>query len=434
MKSLVRAGGAALLGVTLSAPVFAQTVSQNDGVFGGSSSEDRSHVSVAISEGYEGGDPTLQNDSSNLGLTGFYTSLAGELGLNRQGRRTQFGGSVGTDTRYYADQERLIGVNQYADLSLGATFARRTMLSVRQGVSYSPAYFSGLFPSLGVDVPGDISAKGGDFATSTQNALSLETTGTVTHGISRRGTLSFLSYFRRTTFDEGTGYDDLLSYSVGGRYQQQVSRYTSLKFGYAYREVQYGLQATTGTTTVHDIDLGIDYDRALSVSKRTKVDFAFGSALMRDPNLNYSQTDGVPYQFYVVGNAGLSHELSRYWHARVAYTRNVSFIEGLPEPTLTDGVTSSVNGFFGRRIDVYGKVSYSTGAVGSTFSDNDLNAYQAASRLRIALSRRWAATTEYAFYRHNIGSSVQLPIGVSAVRERHSVRVGLSMWLPLEGR
>ena len=71
---------------------------------------------------------------------------------------------------------------------------------------------------------------------------------------------------------------DLRSYEVGGRYRHGLSRYATLRLGYIYRKGAYGFTRIDGPSVVHDIDIGIDYARALSFSRRTTLTFGWARA------------------------------------------------------------------------------------------------------------------------------------------------------------
>ena len=411
----------------------AQTAPSFPSVFGGSTVDASVHQSLdmnaSVSAAYEDNGESQDLVQSPFEATGFYTSLNGSLGYLWEGKRVQVGANVGTEERYYQQQRQFIGVNQYVGAGIAASFARRTTLAVNQTVNYSPAYFSGIFPGAPTTAPGAVSVRGGDYASSAFNALSYETSASVGHGITRTGTLSFSSSVRHTAFEEVSGYDDLHSYSIGGRYTQRVSRNTSLRAGYTYREGQYAFLRTGGNSAIHDLDIGVDYGRALSLFRRTELTFGVGSSVLRQP------LDGVEgLQYRVVGNVNLNHELSRTWRAQLAYTRGFGFMDGLPEPVFSDGVTGSVSGFVNRRIDVSASGGFTNGDVGIAAGDNRLQAYTANARTRIALARNLEASVEYVYYRYDIGAAVVLPLGVNQFHERSSVRGGLSLWLPFVRR
>jgi hypothetical protein len=410
-------------------------------LFGGSlGSRGTGHTvdtSVSLLGSYENNEDN-NTPSSLFETTGYYTAATASLGYGFRTQKIQVGVNVGLDARHYPEQHELRTVNQFAGVGFNANFARRTVLSVNQNLNYTPAYFGGLFPALPNSEPGFVDMHDGDYAVSDENALSTATIANVSHGLTRTGTLSFTSSYRQTRFGSASGYDDLRSYSVGGRFQQRLTRYTALRLGYAYRQGDYNLLSSRNDVTVHDVDLGVDYARGLSMTRNTQLDFGIGSTVIKQPETGFSGRLG----YHVLGNVGLNHQLSRTWRTRVAFNRGVNFVDGLPEPLFSNGLTATASGFVNRRIDMSIEGAYTSGFVGSSSSpeggigtpssvDNDVTAYTATARAHIALSRILASTVEYVFYRYELGRDIVLPSSVPTDPRRHSVRAGLTLWLPL---
>lgn len=433
---------AALLAMAIGvSPVVAQDASvprPTQAVFGGNSSTGREQQllegTLSVAAAYNDTHDEVLASLSPLDRTGYFTALGGTLGYGWRGERVQFGANAGTNGRYYREGRELLSVNRYGGVGVEVNLARRTQIAVSQTVNYSPAYFTGMFPILGTAELGAVNALGIDYAASHLSALTSETTFGFSHGITRTATFSFESSIRHTAFSRESGYDDLNAYNFGGRYLHRVSRYASLRLGYAYRQGQYGVIGETRNTSIHDIDAGVDYNRALSVSRRTRLEFGTGSTIVNTPqHLDDGGTAGLynqRYQYRVVGNLGLSHEFGRTWRGRLAYNRGVGLVQGFPEPLFSDGVTGAVGGFFSRRVEVLLNASYTNGQVGGSGAQNGLNSLAGAARMQVGLTRKLAATAEYFYYRFDVGSAVALPIGVTSYRERSGVRGGLTLWLP----
>lgn len=407
-------------------------------LFGGSLSDTAAprslDATVTVAGAYtNNGDLDSQPNVSIFDATGFFTSATGNLAYLWQNQRVQFGATGGGEVRYYPQQQAFLNVSQYAGVGFSASFARRTTISVNQTVAYTPAYFAGWFPSFPAAVPGEATAAGGDYATSDLNALSYETSASFGHGLTRAGTLSFFSSFRSTQFDEASGYEDLQAYSVGGRFDQRLSRYATLRLGYAYRQGQFAFVSTDRQAAFHDLDIGVDYGRPLASFRRTEIDFNVGSSIFSQPIADTEQR----LQYRLVGRVGVNHGFSRTWRARAEYSRGFGFVEGLPAPVFADAVTGSLDGFLNRRVDVTAMASYSNGTVGTvaiSTADQRLIAYTATGRLRVALNRTWAAFGECFYYHYDLGQAVLVPIGVSPFMDRSGVRAGLTLWVPFVRR
>src|SRR5204862_2967615 len=115
----------------------------------------------------------------------------------------------------------------------------------------------------------------------------------------------------------------------GGIYQRHISRDATLHLGYVYQEGQFGVQAQARPAAVHNIDAGLDYHRALSFSRRTKIDFATGSTIVNLPAAEGLTSSQLQYR--VTGTAGLTRDMGRTWRARLGYNRGVGFWEAFRE-------------------------------------------------------------------------------------------------------
>jgi hypothetical protein len=364
---------------------------------------------------------------------GYYTALAGALGYGRRGQQVQFGANVGAQGRYYSDDREFLSVNRYGGVGVSALFARKTAVTVNQTVGYSPAYFTGMFPILSDAVPGAVNVPSADYAVSDLNVFTYETTAGVAHGLTPNASLVMNAAFQQTDFSQGSGYRDLRTYSIGGGFRQRITRNAQLKLGYTYREGQYGLLGAASEATLHDLDVGVDYSRPLSLSRRTRLDFQTGSSIVNRPIEGASGEAGSDerLQYFFVGSVGVNHETGRTWRTRVAFNRSVGLVQGLPEPLFSNGVSTSIIGFASRRVELAIFGAYSKGDVGKLLNDTGkVEAYSGSARMQYGITRMLAASGEYFYYRYDIGSGVTLPAGVALFRERQGVRGGLTVWLP----
>ena len=83
-------------------------------------------------------------------------------------------------------------------------------------------------------------------------------------------------------------------------------------------------------TAIHDIDVGVDYARPLSLTRRTTLDFGTGSSVVTMPTLDLGQEAGATEtQVRFVGDVGVTHEMGRTWRLRLGYNRGVGFAGGV---------------------------------------------------------------------------------------------------------
>lgn len=412
-------------------------------IYGGSNHESGpKHVfdaTLGIGAAYENNETTEFEQAylSPFERTGPYIPTSGSLAYNHRGEKAQFGANAGAEARFYHHSGEVLSVNRYAGVGVVANFARRTQIALNQTVSYSPAYFSGMFPVLSNQRPGAVNALGPNYAVSTLNALTYETSGDISHGLTPRTTLSFSSSVRRADFPDRSGYEDLHAYSIGGRAERHLSQNASVRVGYYYRKGQYAFVADAPVNAaVHDLDIGVDYDRALSLTRRTHLDFSVGSSLINEPIGDTTVADPVSgrLQYELTGSVGVNHEFQQTWLARLAYDRGAGLVEGFPEPVFSDGVSVSLAGFMSPRAELSVRAEYTNGNVGSLASGNGLEAYSASAQLQFGINRYMATSGEYFYYGYEIGPNVSLPGGVSQSRERYGLRGWLTVWLPMVRR
>lgn len=364
--------------------------------------------------------------ASPLQRSGFYNGVAGGLTYGWNGKRIQFAASGGSNGRYYQQARRFIMLNHFGSFGVSTQFLRQTRLFVNQSIAYSPAYLNGLVPNVDALSIGAVAGAGSDYSVASQQTYLYDTTASVTRSITARSSVAVLADYRFSAAAPGAGTRDMKAYSLGGRFQHGVSKNAMLRFGYAYREGQYS--AGGRPTRVHDIDVGVDYQRALSFSRRTKVNFSTGSTIFDSSPDGF---DRARLQYRVVGNAGLHQDIGRTWRANLVYERGIGFSETFRKPVFSDALRVSVDGLVSRRVDFLADGAASFGSVGANAVDNAIRTYQETTRLRFAITARWALYGEYVYYFYNLGRAVDVAAGVQPSLGRQSVRVGLTLWVPL---
>lgn len=383
-------------------------------------------VTLSAAQGYD------DNLLAGSGLTavpsqssGMFSELAPGVTYAWIGKTAQFNATAGSSIRYYQSQHGFLGSTHFGAIGFSAG-SERTRFSINQSFSYSPSYFYGLYPQLTSSDIGYVVGAGSEYAVTTEPVLTYDTSVNVSHALTSRSSVSLLGDFQYSDLSRVPGGRDLRSYSAGGRYAHTVSRNASFHLGYVYREAQY--HSGMNAANAHDIDVGIDYQRPLSLSRRTRLDFAFGSSIVNTPSLN-SDND---VQYRAVGTVGLSHDMGRTWRARAAYNRGLEFVQGLNQAVFSDGINMSLNGFASRRVDVHVGAGMSIGNTGDIRSSlSRVRTYTTVARLRTAINQTWALFGEYALYDYTLGNAVPVTVGVPRSLNRNSVRVGLTAWLPL---
>ena len=74
--------------------------------------------------------------------------------------------------------------------------------------------------------------------------------------------------------------------------------------------------------------------------------------------------------------------------------------------------TATLGGYLGRRVDVRATTGYSTGALRFYSSQRAYDTFANTARVRVAISRSFAAEAEYLYYRYVFSDAVTLTMRV----------------------
>jgi hypothetical protein len=389
-------------------------------------------VTASVSEGYDDNVLADLGASSAAGpaFSGVYTALVPAMNYDWVGHAVQISATASSSFKYFQPEHQFIGTSHFGAVGLSAG-SQATRFSFNQSFSYSPAYYYGLFPTLTTasDV-GYVVGADSDYAVGAKPILAYDTSANFSQRLSARSTVTAVGTFLYSDLSRVPNSRNLSSYSAGGRYAYGLSRYANVHFGYVYREGQYYYAAGSQPAVSHDIDIGVDYHKPLSFSRRTHFDFSVGSSLLNTPSFDLVQTHG--FQYVVLGNASLTHDIARTWRARLVYDRGIGFVQGLAGPVVSDAVKTSVDGFLSRRMDMHVTAGFQDGNVGNAHQPrSSVRSYSGSARLQFALDRTWALFSEYTYYSYTLGAAVIGTGGIPQALDRNNVRVGLTVWAPL---
>jgi hypothetical protein len=271
-----------------------------------------------------------------------------------------------------------------------------------------------------IDVP-TVSADG-TLAVDAREAY-LSTTGLgVSHAFSSRSSISG-SYGIRMAAFSSSNENDLTSQAASLHYRYQVSRYAALRAGYGVQQGRYATAGGSSTVQIHSFDLGADYSRPLSFSRRTFINFNVGSSAVEG-----FSGDRV---YRIVGQAGLRHEMGRTWKLQGNYHRGAGLMEGLAAPVFSDSVTATLAGFITNRLDLVVEGAFTEGEVGVTATRNPFDSVTGTARLRWGITRSVASFAEYFYYRYGFDRTFALPADMPRSTDRQGVRVGLMLFVPV---
>jgi hypothetical protein len=357
-----------------------------------------------------------------------YTDLLSGLWFNKRGARTAFAANGVSRLQYYPQL-----ANGMRWSGTGAVAVNRTMqrghFGIDQQVRYSPyAHFRVIpIPSEESATLADVSAPDSALAVTGRESYRYNTGLRGGYQLSRRTMLSaayqyeFLDFVPAGQFDWKThDADVMLSHNITSK--------TALVAGYAYHVRDF--EGVRLPLQRQDINFGVNYNDTLPFSPRTTFTFMMGStALSRTADRGLTEADSTFLR--MIGRAELDHQMSQTWHVGAFYHRGMQYIEGLSDVFLADSVTANLRGYMGPRVELRATAGYSTGPLRYGPEQRAYDTAAATARVRMAISRGWAAQAEYVSYRYVFSDAVTLPTGMAVRGNRQVFRVGLTTWIPL---
>jgi hypothetical protein len=397
-------------------------------LFGRARNGDGLDVTVATFKGYD-------DDQSAEGLNGLrgasrdaQEAASGQFdGLDiaimfaKKTQQVTFGIGEHSDVRYYPGLDHLVGIQHSVAGGLTAAVGH-TQINVSQTLAYAPFYSFSTLPVLFEAQPGDVAPSPNQVLTE-RPSLTLTTSANVTHTMGR-ASLSFVGSTQRTDFTE-EAVTALRADALMGRFFYHLSRDLGLVAAYGLQRGRYSFDANfTQAYDFRNIQLGLDYDRPLSRSRRTKIGFTTGMTQVGHSGLGDSG-------YRLVGDGRISREIGRTWLATASYRRSVGLIAGFPQPMFSDGLALSVTGSATQRLVISASGGFSNGEMTDVTIPNHNENYSASLQMQLALTRMLALNGGLGFYRYRFDNTVGLPVGIQPAFDRRSARIGLSVWLPV---
>lgn len=450
-----RAIAAAVLTVTLltAERAFAQDADSAlrrpfRGLFGAPDSPDTPHslsLTGSLFAAYtdntlDGSAPPLTN-TPWLQRSGAYQG--GSVGLNYSFSKTLarigFQGHLGAGLHYYHHRDgsrwRVIPSNQ-ADVSFTTRITRTLTFSARQSASYSSHYNNSLMPRLGEDVGHDIGIADDEALDLFElRALRLTSSVALAQAFGQYTSLSGAYHYRSLYILEdneaqNSRFHDYGSHaaSVMFRHSRPISSHASLNLGYNLRASDQR-SGNGEPRLMHNVDVGVNYSRALSFSRRTFFSFATGSAIAVNERIDIPGSDPRT-RVRLTGNASLVHEIGRTWTARVTYSRGFRTRDGFDGLYFTDAVNAGIGGLVSRRLSLQAVASWADSSIDNGFGGGH-RGLAAHTTANYALTTWAALYARYVYYRYRYTDDVQLDPRLARRLERQVVRVGVTASVPL---
>ena len=406
------------------------------GLFGGHRPADPNRVSqrlsltVDLSGGYDsrGDNPVA---SAQSGFEPLYAGTASTSARYWRGKPARFleasaNGRVNYETR---TREQLIGGQ---GLLLGSTsVGRKLQLTGGTLFSYDPAALSSQFaPGLGqqetefgVDHSTPIGIREQPWLTGSAyvNALrtwSVRQTTVFEYRASRREPLDGLGLASRAQ-------------EAAMTHSWNFNRSASLRASYRFDDNRQATQTIVSqplrTSTV---DFGMHFDRRFSPIRVLSLDIAGGAA--RANRAAAVDMSGLDYVLPVVSGS-VRFNLTGIWSLILEGSRDINVLEGVsPEPFATNVGTLRLNANLSSRMAFAVSGTHSKGA-GVETSSHGFETAQANAQLQFGFGRCCGTFGSYSFYQHHTRDLATLAANFPERYSQHTVRLGLTFWLPLYG-
>jgi hypothetical protein len=393
------------------------------GVYGGAGQTPRDRVAATVAV-YGAEDSQLSGNSTGAidGVPVGEVYSGADIGLSyipsrRGGVDFDFRGASGV--RYYPGLSNVSAATQSASAGVGVLLTRRTALQMRGGVSYQPYLDFSQPVGLEENVP-VAPERVRDNRVATREILSYDGSVNYTYTPSNKTSMAIVYGLRRTQLlDE---LQSSLDSTVGASLSRRLSRSSSARVNYIFRDGGYRLNSETTPIRLHDLEFGYDLDLAHSPTKRTSISFSGGPSLV-----DFQGRQAVR----AFGGVALTHPFNRSWNLRAFYRRGVTFLDGTNQPFLSNSMSVGVAGLLTNRLDVsvsagaiLGDIGFE-GGIGALTTPYDT--YTGSSRVRFGLTNSIALFGEYLATYSRFNNSIGPPPGLN----RGGLRFGLNLYVPI---
>jgi hypothetical protein len=325
-------------------------------------------------------------------------------------------------TDYYPDlSDNSFLARDFATLTVHFTPTQSTRVSITEGFKNLPEFaLSDLFDGeVNQTIP-----LNQDFGVTVERYTRFGTNVEITQRLNRRMTAAASMNYGHGKVSQGKEWT-LVNFS--GDLTYSIGRSLGVYGGY-----MDGGQRDEGPAVLREhwerrprINFGVSFNKPLSISRRTRLDFGTGTAGVRDRV--EQRTD-----YQLVGSAGLTHEFGRTWNAQLGYSRQVRYIEQISEPVLAHSLSGAVSGSLSRRMELKTGLSASTGQLG-TGSGNAFDTYYGSAQLSVGINRYLGFGADYGYSKLATRDLTLLSNPFMRLSQ-HSARAYVKVWAGLLDR
>lgn len=231
------------------------------------------------------------------------------------------------------------------------------------------------------------------------------------------------SYYRADSLVQGN--PAFVSQAARAGIGYTIAQGISLRLGYSAILGQNTATAT-GQFKGRTIDGGLDFNRAISLTRRTRFAFATGIAGIQDDNSRL--------RYFLTGHGSLIREIGRSWTAEANFRRTADFFQIFGQPVLSDTAAAGVSGALGARLMFSASAGYGAGTVGIGVTGSKYTTETGSVGLSVALSKLMKLGMQYGYYHYLFDENAVLPIGLDREMNRQSVRITLDLTAPIMSR
>lgn len=361
------------------------------------------------------------SDDPSQAQAGNFGSFATGLSYSYSKPRLSIGLSGNMNGRYRPNSSDEFYAGYGAGGGLSFPLWRGAHFTANQSVGYQPYFVFDpiVAPFEPVVLGGAVVQDPGFAGVVGEDYISYSTSASLSQQTSKRGSLS--ADFDRQTSDFASAETDFVSRSAGLGYSHNIGKGLDVNLGYGYSESSSDSVAGEDPIRVHSINAGVNFNRALSFSRRTTLSFSTGSA---------GVADASGTQYHITGSALLQRELGRTWAAGLSYDRRVQFVDALRRAILSDGAAASIGGLISRSLQFSARAGVSFAHSG-TSGAKEYDTYLATAGVNYAITRYLALGVNYSFYRYKFAQGAVPPPGYSQEMDRQGIRANLSVWAPI---
>jgi hypothetical protein len=268
------------------------------------------------------------------------------------------------------------------------------------------------------------------------SGLSWSTTGiaSLTREWSRRVRTSAYYDYTRREYVRGPGFDGHSQSGAFG-YEQNLSQNFIWRSNYRFSNATLFEPTRTRPIKDHTVDGGFTYTKNISRTRRVVLGATLGATLVD----TVSTVTELPLDYWTPsGTATLYMDLYRSWSIGADYRRGVAVLDGITtEAFVSDAVIVRAGGHVNSRTDLTFATGYSNGRTGDAITNGGYATYIGTAQVRVGVARWAALIANYNYFNYQI-DAFTVPVGVTLTTipssfDRHAVRFGLTMWLPLVG-